>query len=326
MIRVVGALIFLLAAVANALAQPASEDKDWPKRVIRFIVTAAPGSAGDTVCRIVAQKLTERLGQQFVFDNRPAAGGTVASEALARSTPDGYTIGLVTTSTHAIATIFNANLPYDPTKDFAPISMIGSAPYVLAVYPGVAAKSVAELVAIAKAKPKHLNNGVFGTTSLGYLAGILFEQHTGVQLNHVSYRSSAQAVIDAVAGRVEMQFSTLAPAIPLIRDGKLRALATTGARRVATLPDVPTLAEAGLRGYDVALWMGIAAPAGTPQAIVDRLNREISAILATQEVKDRLLQHGMVAEPGSPGDLGARIRGDIKKWTDVAKKVGIGKK
>jgi tripartite-type tricarboxylate transporter receptor subunit TctC len=323
MTRAIIALTLLLTASVSAAAQPAPDVGDWPKRVIRLIVTAAPGSAGDTVCRIVAQKLSERLGQQFVFDNRPAAGGTVATEAIARSTPDGYTIGLMTTSTHAIATIFSANLPYDPLKDFAPLAMIGSAPYVLAVYPGVAAKNVSELVALAMAKPKQLNNGVFGTTSLGYLSGVLFEQQAGVELNHVPYRSSAQAVIDAVAGRVEIQFSTLAPAIPLIREGKLRALATTGAKRVANLSDVPTVAESGFPGYDVALWMGLTAPAGTPPAIVERLNREMSEILALPDVKAKLLQVGMVAEPSAPAAVTARIQGDIKKWRAVVDKAGI---
>jgi tripartite-type tricarboxylate transporter receptor subunit TctC len=323
MTRAMVALMLSLTASVSAAAQPAPDVGDWPKRVIRLIVTAAPGSAGDTVCRIVAQKLSERLGQQFVFDNRPAAGGTVATEAIARSTPDGYTIGLMTTSTHAIATIFTANLPYDPVKDFAPLAMIGSAPYVLAVYPGVAAKNVSELVALAKAKPKQLNNGVFGTTSLGYLSGVLFEQQAGIELNHVPYRSSAQAVIDAVAGRVEIQFSTLAPAIPLIREGKLRALATTGAKRAANLPDVPTVAESGFPGYDVALWMGLTAPAGTPPAIVERLNREMSEILALPDVKAKLLQIGMVAEPSTPAAATARIQGDIKKWRAVVDKAGI---
>jgi len=323
MFRTMMALAVVLTANASAVAQSTLNDSDWPKRVIRFIVTAAPGSAGDTVCRIVGQKLSERLGQQFVFDNRPAAGGTVASEALARSTPDGYTIGLVTTSTHAIATIFGPNLPYDPVKDFSPISMIGSSPYVLAVYPGLSVKTVPELVALAKAKPKQVNNGVFGTTSLGYLAGILFEQHTGVELNHVSYRSSAQAVIDAVAGRVEMQFSTLAPAIPLIAEGKLRALATTGSKRVATLPDVPTLAETGLVGYDVALWMGISAPAGTPPAIVERVNREMVSILTLADVREKLLQVGMVAESGSSADLSARIEADITKWRALVNRADL---
>lgn len=323
MLRAVTAAVLLLAATASALAQTAPDGADWPRRVIRLIVTAAPGSAGDTVCRIVAQELSERLGQQLVIDNRPAAGGTVASEAIARSQPDGYTIGLATTSTHVVATLFSASLPYDPVKDFAPIAMIGSAPYVLAVYPGLPARTVAELVALAKAKPRQLSNGVFGTTSLGYLASVLFAQYTGVELNHVSYRSSAQAVIDAVAGRVEMQFSTLAPAIPLLREGKLRGLATTGARRVETLPDVPTLIESGYPDYDVALWMGLAAPAGTPPAILERLSRELGEILSLPEVKDRLLQVGMVAEPATPAEVAARIAGDIRKWRGVVTKAGI---
>jgi tripartite-type tricarboxylate transporter receptor subunit TctC len=323
MTRAIVALLLSLTVSTNAMAQPASDAGDWPKRVIRLIVTAAAGSSGDTVCRIVAQQLSERLGQQIVFDNRPAAAGTVASEAIARSTPDGYTIGLMTTSTHAISTIFTANLPYDPVKDFSPIAIIGSAPYVLAVYPGLAAKNVSELIALAKAKPKQINNGVFGTTSLGYLAGVLFEQQTGVQFNHIAYRSSAQAVIDAVAGRIEIQFSSLAPAIPLIREGKLRALATTGAKRVASLPDVPTLAESGFPDFDVALWMGLTAPAGTPPAIIERLDREVSDILKQPDIQNKLLQVGMVAEPANPAAAAARIQRDITKWQALVAKAGI---
>jgi tripartite-type tricarboxylate transporter receptor subunit TctC len=321
--RALACLLMLLAASAGALAQSGKDDADWPRRVVRFIVTAAPGSAGDTVCRLLAQKLSERLGQQFVIDNRPAAAGTVASEALARSAPDGYTIGLVTTSTHVIARVFNANLSYDPVKDFTPLTMIGSSPYVLAVFPGLPAQTVAELVALAKSKPKQLNNAAFGTTSLGHLAGVLFAHRAGIELNQVSYRSSAQAVLDSVAGRIEMQFSTLPPAIPLIREGKLRALATTGAERVSTLADVPTLAESGFPGYDVALWMGVAAPAGLPAGLAARLNRELQSIINSPEVRDALLQQGMVADPGPPEALGARIAGELQKWQDLVATIGI---
>jgi tripartite-type tricarboxylate transporter receptor subunit TctC len=316
-------LIGMLAVATNAAAQSTPEEAEWPKKVIRLIVSAAPGSAGDTVCRIVAQKLGERLGQQLIIDNRAAAAGTIAAEGLARSAPDGYTIGMVTTSTHVIASVLNSKLSYDPVKEFAPVSMIGNSPYVLAIYPGLPVKSVAELVALAKSKPRQLNNAAFGTTSLGYLASVLFASAAGIEINHVPYRSSAQAVLDAVAGRIDMQFSTLPPAIPLIREGKLRALGTTGAKRVASLPDVPTLAEAGMTGYDVSLWIGIAAPAGTPRSIVARLNLEMSAILALPEIKNALLQQGMTAEPGSPEDLGRRISGDISKWREVVAKAGI---
>lgn len=323
MARLVRVLAVLLATSVNASAQTGADEAQWPKRVIRFIVSAAPGSAGDTVCRILAQRLALRLGQQFVIDNRSGAAGAIAGEGLARSTPDGYTVGLVTTSTHAIAAIFNPNLPYDPVTDFAPVSMIGSSPYALAVYPGLPAKNVAELIALAKAKPRQLNNAAFGSSSLGHLAGVLFAHTAGIELNQVAYRSSAQAVLDTVAGRIEMQFSTLAPAIPLIREGKLRALATTGARRVASLPEIPTLAEAGLAGFEVSLWMGVAAPAGTPADIVARLNRELSTILTSSEVAEALLQQGMEAEPGPPDDLGRRIRRDIDKWREVVTRAGI---
>lgn len=316
-------LLVALAGTCPAMAQSSQDTRDWPSRPVRFIVSAAPGSAGDTVCRIVAQKLGERLGQQFVIDNRPAAAGTVAADNVAHSAPDGYTIGMSTTSTHVIATLFNSSLPYDPVKDFAPISMIGNSPYVLAVHPGLAATSVAELVALAKSKPRQLNNAAFGTTSLGYLAGVLFESQAGIQLNHVSYRSSAQAVFDVVAGRVEMQFSTLPPAVPLVREGKLRGLATTGAQRVSNLPDVPTLAESGFPGFDVALWIGIAAPAGTPPAIIGKLNREITAILKSAEANDALIQQGFVAEPGPPSILAGHIQNDLSKWRDLVAKTGI---
>ena len=319
--RVILSLLPLLAA--DVKARGGADDAEWPKRVVRFIVSAAPGSAGDVVCRLVAQKLSERLGQQFMIDNRPAAAGTIAAEALARSTPDGYTIGMISTSTHVIAGIFNPDLPYDGVKDFSPISMLGSSPYVLAVYPGLPVNTVADLVALAKSKQSSLSNAAFGTTSLGYLASVLFAHEAGIELNQVSYRSSAQAVLDVVAGRVEMQFSTLPPAVPLIREGKLRALATTGAQRVSTLPEVPTLAEAGLAGYDVALWLGTAAPAGTSPLIIARLNREVTAILNSPEVREALLQQGFAAEPGPPAYLAGKIDDDLKKWRNVVVMGGI---
>jgi tripartite-type tricarboxylate transporter receptor subunit TctC len=322
MTRLTFLLMIIFAAPTSVAAQSATE-ADWPKRVIRLIVSAAPGSAGDTVCRIVAQKLGERLGQQLIIDNRPAAAGTIAAEGLARSAPDGYTIGMVTTSTHVIAAILNSKLTYDPIKDFVPISMIGHSPYVLATYPGLGVKNVADLVALAKAKPRQLNNAAFGTTSLGYLASALFASAAGIEINQVAYRSSAQAVLDTVAGRVEMQFSTLPPAIPLVREGKLRALATTGAKRVSSLSDIPTLAESGFADYEVSLWIGIAAPAGTPQSVVSRLNQEMTTVLSSAEITDALIQQGMTAEPGSPQDLGKRISSDIGKWRAAVSKVGI---
>ena len=311
------------AAIAQIPAQTPATDAVWPTRAIRFIISSAPGSAGDVVCRIVAQKLDQRLGQQFVLDNRPAVGGTLAAEALARSMPDGYTIGMVTTSTHVIAKILDPDLPYDPVKDFLPISMLGSSPYVLAVYPGLPVKTVADLIALAKSKTQPLNNAAYGTTSLGYLASLLFAQQAGIRLNEISYRSSAQAVIDVMEGRVEMQFSTLPPAVPQLKAGKLRALATTGAHRVPALPDVPTLGESGFPGFDVALWIGVAAPGGTPSDIVATLNREITAILKEPDTRVAFAQQAFVTEPGPPDYLAGRISGDPKIWQGVVAKNDI---
>ena len=304
----------------RAQIRSATDSEEWPMRPVRFIVPAAAGSAADDVCRLVAAKLGDRFGQQFAIVNQPAATGTLAIQDLVRATPDGYTIGQISESTQVIAKLYNPGLSYDSIKDFALISLLGSSPYVLAVYPGVPAKSVAELVALAKRQP--LSNGAFGTMSLGFLASKLFEREAGIRLNQIPYRSSAQAVIDVVAGRVEMQFSTLPPAIPLIRTGKLRALATTGAQRFATLSEIPTLAESGFAGFDVTLWLGMAAPAGTPPKIVTRLNTELASLLRNAEMQEAMLRQSFVAESSSPETLASRIGAGLAKWRDVVATAG----
>jgi tripartite-type tricarboxylate transporter receptor subunit TctC len=311
---VVGSIPLLLAG-ANAHGQAAPADTDWPARPVRFIVPAAAGSAGDDICRLVAQKLGEKLGQPFVIVNQPAAVGTLAIADLARATPDGYTIGEISTSTNVIAKLYNPDLPYGGITGLAPISTLGTSPYVLAVSSGLAVNTVGDLVALAKRKP--LSNAAFGTMSLGYLASKLFEQQAGIKLNQIPYRSSAQAVLDVVAGRVDMQFSTLPPAVPLIRTGKLRALATTGAQRFATLADVPTLAEAGFPGFDVSLWLAMAAPFGTPPGIVGKLNGALVAILASADMRDAMLRQSFVAESSSPDALAKRVAADMAKWRAV---------
>jgi tripartite-type tricarboxylate transporter receptor subunit TctC len=310
--RAILALPSLLAVQAHAQGEA-----DWPKRSVRVIVSAAAGSAGDDVVRLVVARLGDRLRQQFVVDDRPTAGGTLAEQDLSRAAADGYTIGLISTSTHVIAKLFDPDLPYDSIKDFAPISLLGSAPYVLAVNPELPAKTVTELLASAKKRQTPLSSATFGTNSLGYLASLLFAQQAGIDLNQIPYRSSAQAVVDVVAGRVDMQFSTLPPAVPLIREGKLRALATTGTTRFPTLPDVPTLAESGLKDFDVTLWLGMAAPAGTPPDIIGKLNREISAVLATLDTRDAMMRESFIAEPSSSADLASRIGADMEKWRSV---------
>lgn len=323
------ALIFAntMAQATRARAQPRSVDESasWPARPVRFIVPAAAGSAGDDVCRLIAAKLGERFGQQFVIVNQPAVVGTLAVQDLARAAPDGYTIGQISTSTQVIAKLYNPSLSYDGVKDFALISLLGNSPYVLAVYPGMPAKTVAELLAWAKAKPQPLSNAAFGTMSLGYLASRLFERNAGITLNQIPYRSSAQAVIDVVAGRVDMQFSTLPPAVPLIRTGKLRAIATTGTQRFATLAEVPTLAESGFPGFDVALWLALAAPAGTPPQIVAKLNSELVSVLGTADMRAAMMRQSFVAESSSPDALARRIDADLVKWRDVVSAAGATK-
>jgi tripartite-type tricarboxylate transporter receptor subunit TctC len=316
--------ISLLLAKTKVRAEPQSpaDSAEWPARPVRFIVPAAAGSAGDDVCRLIAAKLGERFGQQFAIVNQPAAVGTLAMQDLARALPDGYTIGQISASTQVIAKLYTPSLSYDGIKDFALISLLGSSPYVLAVGPGITARTVTELVALAKARAQPLSNAAFGTMSLGYLASKLFERQAGITLNQIPYRSSAQAVTDVVAGRVDMQFSTLPPAVPLIRVGKLRAIATTGAQRFATLAEVPTLAESGFPGFDVALWLGMAAPAGTPPKIIAALNSALVAILSTAEMQDAMLRQSFVAESCSPDALARRIDADLTKWRDIVATAG----
>jgi tripartite-type tricarboxylate transporter receptor subunit TctC len=295
----------------------------WPERPIRFIVPFPPGSSSDTVARILAAKLSERLGQQLVVDNRAGASGNIGTEAVARAEGDGYTIGLGNNSTHAVAPSLSARLPYDPVKDFAPVSMVGNSSFVLAVYPGLPARDVHELVALAKAKPRTLNYGSAGPASMTHLAAALLEKLAHIELVHVPYRGTAQGALDLIEGRIEIEFGTIPPILPHVRAGKMRVLAVTGERRSDALPNVPTVAEAGIAGYEVGAWQAVLAPAATPPTIVARLNREIGAILRDPDTLAAFARQGVDAEPGTPEELGQRIRTDIAKWRDVISSAGI---
>jgi len=312
----------IVVALAAYALIPAWADT-WPAKPIRFIVTFPAASAVDVVARLVGQRMGSALGQQFVIDNRVGASGSVGALALARAAADGYTIGLVTASTHAVAVSLNANLPYDPLKDFSPIGMIGSSPYVLVVYPGVPAKTVAELVAVAKTKPRSLNYASVGPASLANLAVELFSHSTQVQLTHVPYRSSAQALLDLIEGRIEVQFGTPGPTLPYIRDGKVRPLAVTSAKRLSSLPDVPTVMEAGVPGYEASLWMALMAPPAMPSTIVVRMNHELNAVLESPEGRNSLIAQGVEPEPGAAGAVRERIRAHTEKWRAVIKRAGI---
>jgi tripartite-type tricarboxylate transporter receptor subunit TctC len=321
--RLALALALSWLTAGTATAQPAAGDAGWPTRPIRLIVPFPPASTADVVARVLGLKLGARLGQQFVVDNRVGASGNIGADLIAKAAPDGYTVGIVTSSTQAVSVTLSASLPYDPIRDFTPIVMIASSPYVLVVYPGLPVKSVAELVALAKRKPGALNYGSAGPASLAHLAGALFATMTDLQITHVPYKSTAQSVIDMMGGRLDMQFATIPPSIQTIRAGQLRALAVTGKKRVEALPDTPTMAEAGVPGYDATLWFALVAPAKFPAGLAARLNQEIAAVLEAPDMKELMVQQGLLAEAGPPEALTAQVRSDIAKWREVIAKAGI---
>jgi tripartite-type tricarboxylate transporter receptor subunit TctC len=315
-------LVILLTALAAACA-PARAQSDWPARPIRLIVPFAAGSSSDIVARIVAQKLGERLKQQLFVENRVGASGNLGSEAVARAPADGYTLGLANSSTHAVAASLSGRLGYDPVKDFAPVSMLGSSPFVLSVYPGLSARTVQELIALARAKPRTLTYASAGPATLAHLSGALFEKMARIEMVHVPYRGTGQAALDLMEGRVDMQFGTIPPSVGNIRGGKLRALGVTGAMRNGALPEVPTIAESGLPGYESSLWQAFVVPAATAPAIVAKLNRDVTAVLNDAPVRAALTEQGVEPDPGPPEALAGRIRADIEKWRDVIVSAGI---
>jgi tripartite-type tricarboxylate transporter receptor subunit TctC len=317
------ALTATAALAGRTAAQPAASEQRWPDHPVRLIVPFGAGSSSDTIARIVTQKLGDRLGQPFVIENKPGAATILGTETVARAEPDGYTLELANTTSHAATSALNAKLSFDPVKDFAPVALFAYSPFVLLVTPGLAAKSVGELIALAKASPGTLNYASAGIGSMTHLAGALFASQAGVQLTHVPYRGSEKSMIDLMQGRIEILFGTIAPTLPQIRSGALRALATTGPTRNGMLPDLPTLAEAGLPGYEAGLWTGLVFPTGVAPAIVGRLNAEVNAVIKDAEVVELLTKQGVETESGGPDLLAARIKGDLAKWRDLVVKAGI---
>jgi tripartite-type tricarboxylate transporter receptor subunit TctC len=308
------ALLALCLAAGAAWSQPAN----WPDRPIRIVAPFPPGSIVDIAMRILQPKLAARLGQQLVIDNRSGASGIIGADLLAKSPPDGYNFGLATDSTHGVSPALNPDLPYDAVRDFAMVSLLGESPYALITSPTLPVSSVNDLIALAKAKPGALNYASAGPTSLAHLAGALFAQMANVELTEVPYRSSAGSIFDTIQGRIEMQFATLGPALPHIRAGKVKVLAVTSLSRIDILPDVPTLDEAGLTGYDAVLWLAVVAPAATPRDVVARMNRELRAVLAMPDVIEALKAQGINAASSTPDELRALITRDIDKWRKFA--------
>jgi tripartite-type tricarboxylate transporter receptor subunit TctC len=296
---------------------------DYPTRPITLIVPFPPGGSTTVMARNVADKMSATLGQPVVVENRGGAGGTIGTRSVAKAAPDGYTILLSYTATMAIAPSMNVNAGYDPRKDFVPIGMIGFAPNVLVVHPSLPARSVAELIAYAKAAPAPVQYGSPGVGTVNHLAGEYLASETGVKLQHVPYKGNGPAMGDLLGGHIPMMFVPIPVALGNVKAGTLRGLAITTAKRSGLLPDLPTLAESGVPGFDVALRYGLMAPTGTPPAVIARLNRELNAALATEDVKQRLATEGAEALPGTPEAYAADVDADEKKWSGLVKKLGI---
>ena len=313
--RTVATLIALAASVPlHALAQDA-----WPSKPIRIVVPFAAGGTSDALARLLGQKLQDVLKQTVIVDNRAGAGGVIGADVVAKAAPDGYTLLLGTIASHAINPALQPKMPYDSTKDFAPVYFVGNIANVLLVGAQQPYKNAKELIAAAKAKPGTIAFGTPGAGSSQHLSGEKFRLDAGVDLIHVPYKGSGPSVQDLIAGQIPMSFDTALTALPHITSGKIRALAVTTAKRAKVLPDVPTLAESGLKGFDVASWQAIFAPAGTPAPIVKRLNDELTKIVAQTEVAARFYTMGVESLPMTPAQFGEFQRAEVVKWAKIVK-------
>ena len=301
----------------GAMAQPA-----YPSKPIRLVVPFGPGGFTDVVARILGQKLGESLGQGVVIENKPGAGSMIGSDFVAKAAPDGHTLVIVS-STHVISPWIYKNVPYDPIKSFTPVSKLVDSPYVLLTNPKVPVNNVREFIALAKAQPNNIHFASSGNGSAQHLIGGLFASMTGTQLKHVPYRSSNLAATDLVAGVVESSFAGVPNALAHVPNGRLKALAVTSAKRIAQLPNVPTMQEAGVPGYDATIWLAMLAPAGTPREIVNRLNTEIAKIMNTPETQKAMFDAGVEVSLSTPEALSQLMVSDLDKWGKVVKEAGI---
>ena len=308
----VGACLVLMLLVTGASAQ------SYPAKPIRLIAPYGSGGATDIVCRVLAQALSETIGQQVFVDNRPGAGAVIGTNALAKSAPDGYTI-MMADIAHGANVALHSKLPYDSVKDFAPVTLVAVLPTVLLVNPAVPATNVKELIELAKARPGQLNFSSSGIGSSSHLAGELFKAETGIDIVHVPYKGGGESMSALLAGDVQVLFITLPAALPHIRAGKVRVLSVSSARRMPALPEVPTLAEQGMARAEVSLWMGILAPAGTPREIVTRLNSEFTRVLATPAVRQRIADLGGDVVASTPEQLARHIGAEVSRWGQTIK-------
>jgi tripartite-type tricarboxylate transporter receptor subunit TctC len=309
-------LVFAMLAVTNPAAA-----QDYPVRPVRLIIPFPPGGSNDVVGRLIATHLGERLGKQVVVDNRSGAGGVIGTETVAKSPPDGYTL-LIISMAHAVNP-WLYKLAYDPIKDFAPVGLLAKGANVLVVHPSLPVNSVKDLVALAKQKPGDLQYASAGIGSFQHLGGELFKLMAGVDILHVPFKGGGPAMVDIVGGHTKVMFSSMVQTVPQIKAGKLRALGTGGLERSPVLPDVPTIAEAGVTGYEAVNWWGIVAPAGTSQMIIDKVNSEVEAVQKSPEVQKQFANEGAAPVPMKPADFGSFMVSEMNKWEKVVKQGGI---
>ena len=313
------ATVLIAAAGAAAAAEPATP---YPAKPIRFILGFPPGGASDTVARVLAAPLQGRMGQQVVIDNRPGAGGNIAGELAARAAPDGHTWFLGNNAILATNQALYSRMPFDSLKDFATVVLVGTQPSVLVVHPSLPVKSVKDLIALAKARPGQLNYASTGTGTAGHLVGELFKGLAGVSYVHIPYKGGGPAVIDLVSGQVQFMFATAASVMQHVRSGRLRALAVTSGQRSQSLPELPTIAETGVPGFEAITWHGIVVPAATSAATIGRINAEFNAVLGSPETRERLSAQGVEARGGTPAEFATFLRSEIPKWTKVVRDSG----
>jgi tripartite-type tricarboxylate transporter receptor subunit TctC len=312
----------LLVVISGLIGSGVAAQPGYPEKPVRMIVNFSPGGPTDIVARILGQKLTDSLGKPFVIENIPGAGGNIGADRVAKAAPDGYTLLLSGSAAIVVNPSLYSKMPYDPVRDFAPVSQISTSPYLLVVHNGVSAKTVQELVLLAKAQPGQLTFASAGNGSGSHLTGELFKAMAGVDVRHVPYKGTGQTIPDLVGARVTMSFGPIAAFLPLVREGKLRALAVTSPKRWPTTPDVPTVAEAGFAGFESAFWAGLLAPAHTPATIIRKLHMETAKAVSSVELRVKFAELGMEPLGNSPEDFAAAIAADIPKWAKVSKNSG----
>jgi tripartite-type tricarboxylate transporter receptor subunit TctC len=305
-----------------AMAATVAHAQDYPAKSVRMIVPFPPGGSNDIIARQLATQMSERIGKQFVVDNRGGAGGIVGTEIVAKSPPDGYNL-LVISVAYPMGAAVYAKLPYDPAKSFTPVALLGTGPNVLSVHPSLPVKTLKELLVLAKARPGHLQYASAGVGTFQHLSAELFKSLAKVDIVHVPYKGGGPATIDTLAGQVHMTIGSLIQVLPHFRTGRLRPIATGGAKRAATLPDIPTIAEAGVPGYEANNWWGILAPAGTPDAVIKKINTEANAVMSLADTKKRLSAEGVETIAATPEQFAKHIASEMAKWSKVTRDANI---